>query len=113
MTIFNLILISIIVCYVIDISGFITSIKRQFLRKVFKSKNPDISSLNWKPFDCSRCLTLYSGLIYLAIVGKFTIPYITIVAILSMLSSNISGLLLTIKDYLAAFEMWLQKLIQK
>ena len=112
MTIINLVLIAIIVCYVIDISGFIQSIKRQYLRKMFKIKNPDISTLNWKPFDCSRCLTLYSGLIYLAIVGNFTIPYITIVALLSMLSSNISGLLLTIKDYLAAFEMWLEKLIK-
>lgn len=113
MTIINLVLIAIIVCYVIDISGFIPSIKRQYLRKMFKIKNPDISTLNWKPFDCSRCLTLYSGLIYLAIAGNLTIPYITIVALLSMLSSNISGLLFTIKDYLAAFEMWLQKLIQK
>lgn len=110
-TIVNLILITIIVCYIEDCSGFVQSIKRQYLRKFLKLQNTDITLLNWKPFDCSRCITFYSGLIYLLCIGKFTIPYITFVSILSLLSSNISGLLLTLKDYLSAFENWLQKLI--
>lgn len=111
-TILDLIFLIIIVCYIEDCSGFIQSVKRQFLRKVMKIKKPDASTLNWPPFDCSRCMSFYSGLIYLIIFGKFTLGYIAFVSFLSLISSNISGFLLTIKDYLSQFECWLQKLIQ-
>ena len=111
-TILDLIFLTIIVCYIEDCSGFIQSVKRQFLRKVMKVRKPDASTLNWPPFDCSRCMSFYSGLIYLLILGKFTLGYIVFVSLLSLLSSNISGFLLTIKDYLATFENWLEKIIQ-
>lgn len=110
--ILDLILLTIIVCYIEDCSGFVQSVKRQFLRKVMKIKKPDASTLHWPPFDCSLCMTFWSGLIYLLFTHNFTIPYIAFVAFLSLISSNISGFLLTIKDYLATFENWLQKIIQ-
>ena len=111
-TILDLLFLTIIVCYIEDCSGFIQSVKRQFLRKVMKMNNPDASMLKIPPFDCSRCMSFYTNLIYLLIVGKFTLPYIALVSFLSLISSNISGLLLTIKDYLSTFENWLQKIIQ-
>ena len=113
-TIINLILISIIICFIVDVSGFFTFVKK-FVASRLEGKYKNITPEDIKiPFiTCSLCSVWWSGLIYLIIVGKFTIPYITIVALLSMLSSNISGLLLTLKDYLAAFEMWLQKQIQE
>lgn len=112
MTIINLILIEITTCFIIDCSGFINSIKRQYLRKIFKIKNPDISNLNWKPFDCSLCMTFWLGIIYLLITSNFTLFNFAILSILSLMSSNVSGLLLTIKDFLSSFEMWLEKLIK-
>lgn len=111
--ILDLFFLTVIVCFIIDVSGFIQSVKRQFLRKVMKIKNPNITSLNWKPWDCSRCLSFYSGLIYLLFTSNFTIPYIALVSFLSLISSNISGFLFCIKDILALIENLIQRLIQK
>jgi len=115
MTIINLILITIIVCFIVDCSGVMTDIRKFVAKQIFKytKVKVDYAELKLKPIGCSLCSTWWIGLIYLLFVCKFTIPYIAFVAFLSLISSNISGLLLTIKDYLAAFEMWLQKLIQK
>lgn len=113
-TIINLILLAITICFVVDVSGFFTFVKK-FVASRLEGKYKNIKPEDIKiPFiTCSLCSVWWAGLIYLLFVGKLTIPYIAFVAFLSLISSNISGILLTIKDYLAAFEMWLQKLIQK
>ena len=115
MTIINLILISIIVCFIVDCSGVMTDIRKFVAKQIFKytKVKVDYAELKLKPIGCSLCSTWWCGLIYIFFVGKFTIPYIAFVAFLSLISSNISGFLLVTKDYLAALEMWLQKLIQK
>ena len=110
----DLILLAITICFVVDVSGFFTFVKK-FVASRLEGKYKNITPEDIKiPFiTCSLCSVWWAGLIYLLFVGKFTIPYIAFVAFLSLISSNISGLLMTIKDFLAAFEMWLQKLIQK
>lgn len=111
--IINLILISIIVCFIVDCSGVMTDIRKFVAKQIFKytKVKVDYNDLKLKPVGCSLCSVWWSGLIYLLFVGKFTIPYIAFVAFLALISSNISGFLMVIKDYLAAFEMWLQKLL--
>ena len=109
----DLILIAVIVCFIVDCSGIMTDFKK-LAAKIIKRRtkisiNPN--EINIKPFTCSLCSVWWSGIIYLIIFNKFIIQYIAFVALLSLISANISGLLLTIKDYLAAFEMWLQKKI--
>lgn len=115
MTIINLILITIIVCFIVDCSGVMTDIRKFVAKQIFKytKVKVDYAELKLKPIGCSLCSTWWIGLIYLIFVGKFTIPYIAFVAFLSLISSNISGFLMVIKDYLAAFEMWLQKQIEE
>lgn len=115
MILINLILIALIVCFIVDVSGIIDEIRKLVANIILKYTKikVDYKDLALKPIGCSLCSTWWCGLIYLIIIGKFTIPYIAFVAFLSMIASNISGLLLTIKDYLAAFEMWLQKLIRE
>ena len=115
MTIINLILITIIVCFIVDCSGVITDIRKFVAKQIFKytKVKVDYAELKLKPIGCSLCSTWWIGLIYLLFVGKFTITYIAFVAFLSLISSNISGFLMVIKDYLAAFEMWLQKQIEE
>lgn len=108
-----MLIITCIVCFVIDVSGFVQSMKRLYLRRFWKMKNPDISSLSWKPFDCSLCSTWWSCLLYIIIAGRFTLIYILVAAMLAMVSSNISGFMLCIKDFLAAVECRIQKLIEK
>lgn len=112
-TLIDLLIVTVIVCFVIDVSGFIQSIKRQYLRKFWGIKNPDISLLNWKPFDCSLCCVFYCTLIYIAVSGNFTLPWIGMCVLLSLTSSNVSGLMLCVKDFLAAVECRIQKLINK
>lgn len=114
-TIVNLILIAIIICFIVDVSGVMTDIRKFVAKQIHKYTNikVDYTELKLKPIGCSLCMTWWSGLIYLLFVGKFTIPYIAFVAFLSLISSNISGFLNTIKDFLSAFEMWLQKQIQE
>lgn len=115
MTIINLILITIIVCFIVDCSGVMTDIRKFVAKQIFKytKVKVDYAELKLKPIGCSLCSTWWCGLIYILFVGKFTIPYIAFVAFLSLISSNISGFLCVTKDYLAAFEMWLEKQIEK
>lgn len=114
-TIINLILIAIIICFVVDCSGVMTDIRKFVAKQIFKytKVKVDYTELKLKPIGCSLCSTWWCGLIYLLFVGKFTIPYIAFVAFLSLISSNISGFLFVTKDYLAAFEMWLEKQIEE
>lgn len=114
-TLFNLFLITLVVCFIIDCSGFIDDglkplVARFVNRKsTIKVKPEDISIP--KPFSCSLCLTFWTGIIYICIIGEFTFVNLFIVSMLALLSSNISGFMFLIKDILATIENWLQKLI--
>ena len=112
-TLTDLLIITCLVCFITDVSGFAQSVKRQYLRKFWGIKNPDISVLNWKPFDCSLCGVFWCTLIYIAVTGNFTLPWIGMCILLSLISSNISGFMLCVKDFLAAVECLIQKLIEK
>lgn len=108
-TILHMLLISIIVCFIIDCSGFIHSMKELILNKGFKLKTTDANALRLRPFDCSLCMTFWTNIIYLFITNSFSLANLTIVCLLALFASNISGLLMTLKDYLAKLESWLQK----
>ena len=88
----NLFLISALVIYIVDLSGFTESWKA-WLWKHFKTNTKDM-----KPFDCSQCMTWWVGLIYLAISGHFTLPYIAVVAALGFLSYTIGQIFIFIKE---------------
>lgn len=114
MTIINLILIAIIICFVVDVSGFFTFVKK-FVASRLEGKYKNITPEDIKiPFiTCSLCSVWWAGLIYLLFVGKFTIPYIAFVAFLSLISSNISSILLLLKDILSTLENLIIKLLKK
>ena len=82
------------------------------MKKVFKLKNPDISSLVWKPFDCSLCMTWWTGITYLLIAGQFTLINFAFVTILAALASEISEMIRLVKDLIAKIESFIQKLLQ-
>lgn len=114
-TVLNLFLITLIICFIIDCSGIMTDIRKFAANTIYKKTKikVDYNDLKLKPIGCSLCMTWWTGIIYLLCVGEFTLVNLTYVTILALLSSNISGLLFTLKDYLATFENWLQKLIMK
>ena len=74
----DLLLLAIIICFVVDISGAMRKFK--------------------KPFSCSLCSIWWIGLIYLLVTRNFTIQGVAFVAFLSMMSSVITSLLLCIKE---------------
>jgi hypothetical protein len=94
MTILNLILIHLMIVYVLDISGFVDDGIQPFFRKHFKGQ------LKSKPWLCSRCQSLWIGLIYILIVGKFTIQYIALCMLLSFLAPITYLMLTGLYDFL-------------
>lgn len=92
--IIDLILIHLIIVYVLDISGFVDDGIQPFFVKYFHGK------LKTKPFLCSRCQSLWIGLAYIAIMGKFTLAYIGFCMLLSFLAPVTMLMLTGIYDFL-------------
>lgn len=93
--ILDLLLMTIIIVFIIDLSGVLESIEA-FLSKWLKGK-----AKVPKPFSCSLCSTWWSGLIYLWVCSQFTLLNITIVALFAFLTPVISNLLVWIKETLS------------
>lgn len=92
-TLINLLLITLIIVYIIDISGAIEDLVEPLLGKIFKKTKVKLK----KPWSCSRCMTFWLGLFYILIMSHFTLPYIFYVCMLSMLTpffNNVLTLLL-------------------
>lgn len=97
MILLNLLLIQFIVAAIIDDSGVIDSIKRLISRILTKGKI-ETTNFDIKPFSCSYCMNFWIGLIYLFCVGKFTIPYIAFVLLLSTFVFLIKEIIILAKD---------------
>lgn len=107
----SLLLLSAIICFIIDISGIIDTLKHFLWKKYIKTG--DYHNLSLKPLDCSLCMTWWSTLIYIIITGHFTLPYIGFCALLSLLSGNISDILRYIKDLITYITNLLYRLIDQ
>lgn len=90
---FSILIISVIV---IDISGFVHSIKAAIGKFLGISPN----SFRMKPFDCSFCMTFWVSLIYLLVVGRFTLVNIAIVLLLCCLTTPLKNLVMSVRDKL-------------
>ena len=88
----ELLLITALVVYIVDMSGFTESWK-QFLFRHFKT-----NTRSMKPFDCSQCMTWWSGILSLLISGTFTLPRLCIVAGLAFLSNTIGQVFIFIRE---------------
>lgn len=91
-TIIDLILLTSVTVFVVDLSGF-TDTWLSFLSH-YKGKR----IVELKPFSCSLCMTWWVGLAYLLITGHFTLPFIALVALLSFLTSPIAQLLTFVRE---------------
>lgn len=104
--ILDLFLITIIICFIIDISGIIESIE-WWLSKWLK-----VNCKIPKPFSCSLCMTFWIGLIWISIFD-FTLLNFVYVCLFATLSENISNMIIIIKQLVQwvqdAIVLWLQK----
>ena len=86
-----------IICVlVIDISGFVHSIKVVIGKYLGISPN----SFRIKPFDCSFCMTFWISVIYLLVVGRFTLVNIAVVLLLCCLTTPLKNLVMSVRDKL-------------
>lgn len=90
----DILLLTIIIVYVIDLSGIITQIEW------WLSKMLDVKCTIPKPFNCSFCLSWWIGLIYLIITSNFTLTMICYVAMLSFLTPIINDIIILLRDTL-------------
>ena len=90
---FSILIISVLV---IDISGFVHSIKVAIGKYLKISPN----SFRIKPFDCSFCMTFWVSMIYLLAVGRFSLVNIAIVLLMCCLTTPLKNLVMSVRDKL-------------
>lgn len=99
--ILELLLITTIICFIIDISGIIESIE-WWLSKWLKvpCKIP-------KPFSCSLCMSFWIGIIWISIF-EFTLFNLLFVCLFAMMSEEITQILSTIKYLIHRLIDWIR-----
>ena len=84
--------ITIIVVIIVDISGFIDSIKT-LIGKVL-----GINNVSLKPLDCSFCLNFWVSLAYLLITNELTITAVMVTLLLSTMTPIIKDAIYLARD---------------
>lgn len=92
--ILELLMISVIVCFIIDISGIVESIESA-LSKWLKGK-----AQIPKPFNCSLCMTFWVGLIYVICVDC-TLLNVLLVCVVSALTEPISKCIMIVRELIS------------
>lgn len=88
----DLLFLSLIVVYIVDLSGWTDT----WLGWLSRWLGHPVREL--KPFSCSLCMTWWSGIVYLLVTGRFCLPLLAYVALLAFLSLPISELLIFIRE---------------
>lgn len=99
--------IQVIVCFIVDCSGFIQEMEGRLGRWL------GCKVLIPKPFSCSLCLGLWINICYLLIISELSIETLLVVALFSFFSRNITGILIFVRDFLFKVEGWLYRMIKK
>lgn len=106
----NLLFITAVLVFIIDLSGFIQELSKGIWKALFKK----VTYKGWiipKPFSCSLCMTFWVGILYLILTHTFSFLMLGYVALLAFLTPVISTVLLWIKDVLVFILDKLYKLI--
>ena len=111
-TILSLLFITVICVFIIDISGAVDSLKSG-LKWIFTKGKMKGSDYRLKPIDCSLCASFWIGIIYLLIIGKFTLFYLTMVCLFACFSGLIKDSILLIEDIVRKIIQLIYKLIDK
>ena len=95
--ILDLICIWFICVLVIDISGFIDSIKYGISYFLTKGKIPT-TDYRLKPLDCSLCATTWCGLIYVLVTNQFSFPIMAFILLLAVFTPILKDIIILLKD---------------
>ena len=92
----DILLIAVIVVVIIDISGFIDSLKSGLKRLLTNGRMSAYYSL--KPFDCSLCMTFWTGFAYMIITHKVTLFMTAYLLIISIMTPVIKDVIILIRE---------------
>lgn len=107
----NLFLLTCIIVFIIDLSGFVDEMVKRLYYKYIKVGDYHTLIPKLKPLTCSLCLSFWAGIIYLLITSQFTILMIGYVCLLSFLTPIIGDILIMIKDVINKIINLIYKLI--
>lgn len=92
----DVLMISLIVCYIIDVSGITEIIKQTIWKWVYGGKL-EYKGFTIKPFDCSRCMCFWVGLIWCLCTAHFQLYHLLYVCLMSLLSEQFSNFITIIQ----------------
>lgn len=107
----NLFILTCIIVFIIDLSGFVDEMVKRLYYKYIKVGDYHTLIPKLKPLTCSLCLSFWAGIIYLLITSQFTILMIGYVCLLAFLSPIIGDILVMIKDVINKIINLIYKLI--
>lgn len=106
----DLLLMSLTVSYVVDVSGFTQSWRSALARWLGRSA----SALRpLPPFDCGKCMTFWACLILTLIEGAFSLPVLAYICLLSCLSVTAGQVFIFIREGLLRLLDMLIQLTQR
>lgn len=95
--IYDLIMLTTIIVYILDISGVSNDIK-SFISKILTKGKIQTVDYELKPWLCSKCMSFWCGLVYLLVCDKFCLSSVCLVCMCSYMTMPIKDFLLLIKD---------------
>ena len=95
----DILLIAVVTVCIVDISGFTDSWKSAFKRLVTRGRMSD-PYYSLKPFDCSLCMSFWSGLVYLWVTHSFTLWMVTFLLLVSVMTPVIKDFIILIRETL-------------
>lgn len=88
----QLLLVTVIVVYIVDLSGFTQSWK-DYIGRLLHGKIGRV-----RPFDCSLCMTWWTCILYAWLSGELSLLILAYIAALSLLSIPVGQILMLIKE---------------
>lgn len=101
----KLLLITLATVHIIDLSGFVNTVKRTILKIL--GRPPQDFSL--KPFDCSYCMTHHISVIYLLCINELTLLNYVMVLFLAFLTPVIRDLMMWLRDFMTTVVDWVYR----
>ena len=106
--IINILLLSIIIVFIIDLSGSIEHLVKPIVKHLLHI--PSHKDITLPLIECSLCVTWWCGLIYICIVtiaNAFTfnqfLILVSVLSLVSFLTSTLKDILVLIKDLIIRF----------
>lgn len=93
----DILLIAVIIVVIIDISGFSDSLKSGLKRLLTKGRMSD-PYYSLKPFDCSFCMTFWTGLIWLLVIHNVTLWMLAYLLLICVMTPVIKDVIILIRE---------------